>query len=134
MPTQTSDTQNSDIFQNSDMSQNSDISQNSDTFFGLTKMSLFWVGKVYWKYIIEILKIFHSFLTTYDSFCYGLDRSRNSGHRCPDFEALKDPASRDIFSSTSKFARFAKVKPYVLVESEGNMSVKNKKTNISKTC
>ena len=68
---------------------------------------------------------------TYDSFCYGSDRSRISEHRFPDYEALKDPASRDIFSSTSKFARFAKVKPYVLVESEGNKSVKNKKTNIS---
>lgn len=64
---------------------------------------------------------------TYDSFCYGLDRSRISEHRFPDFEALKDPASRDIFSSTSKFARFAKVKPYVLVESEGNKSVKYEK-------
>ena len=32
--------------QNSDVSQNSIISQNSNTSFGLTKMSLFWVGTV----------------------------------------------------------------------------------------
>ena len=67
---------------------------------------------------------------TYDSFCYGSDRSRISEHRFPDYEALKDHASRDIFSSTSKFARFAEGKPYVLVESEGNKSVKNKKKGI----
>ena len=54
MPTHNSDTPNSDTSlgaksstsQNSDISQNSDVSQNSDTFFGLTKMSLLWVGTV----------------------------------------------------------------------------------------